>query len=571
MKTKIILFITLLVALLSVFAFAVSAEVPEWTAMQYLDEMADKATFGADGTKATATSRVMLAHEVTDETTGETTTVYTTYPAYYICKDSTSLTMTYTEINKYTGGITFAAKNVVRLEIPKGTVTLPNQVLKAEYYPSMQTVVVPEGVTTIGSYAFKVGDSYTSSLVSVELPSTLASIGSEAFYHCYGLTELIIPEGVTAIPDNMAINATGIERLVLPSTLISIGQKSFYGALCGELVIPEGCTTIKGWAFKQAGITKVTLPTSLVEENLGTYIFTECNSLKTVISYSPIIGDYMFTECTAIETVELYNTIKIGERGFFAAADKGSITSINFPEGLTTIEGYAISRSLATSFVLPSTLETIGQYAFQQSPNLESVVILGSTTGANMFNGCSKLSKLVFTEKFDTLGSSAFNGLPSSSTIFYTGSDYERMKTLMSSLTRVSKAKFSSYEAYKAGTHTTGDYLFIYDANLCEVGFDGNHVYTGNITPTFAGQKFLSSCDFGDFCTRCNQGQIIETLPALFVNKGYAYSGDSMLQGFAVNRELLSEYEGYLGNIKFAWLLLTVAQVQALIPQTASL
>lgn len=554
MKTKIILFITLLVALLSVFAFTVSAEVPEWTAMQYIDGMADKATFGADGTNATATSRVMLSHEVTDETTGETTTVYTTYPAYYVVKNSTAVGFSFTEINKYTGGITYAAQNVVRIEFPAGTLSTPDMVMKpASGFTALQTVVFPQGFTTIGAFTFKNNDKEDkSALISVEIPSTVTSIGEQAFYRCFYLTSLVIPEGITEIPSKMAYYATGLENLVLPSTLKIIGAHAFDGdgALCGDLVIPHGCTTIDGYSFRKTNVSSVSLPSTL--ESIGSEVFKACPSLEAVDSKSKIIGSYMFSDCPSLTTVHLENTVTVGAHAFYAATTSvGSITTLNLPDTITSIGDYAFARAKITSVVIPESVTTIGLGIFKQCIELESAVILCSTSSGEMFQNSSKLSKLVFTEKFDTLGSGAFTGLPSSSTIFYTGSDYERMKTLMSGLNRVSQAKYSSYESYKAGTHTTGTYMFIYDANLCEVGFDSNHVYTGNITPTFKGQKFLSSCDFGDFCTRCNQGQIVETLPALFVNKGYAYSGDSMLQGFAVNRELLSKYEGYLGNIKF--------------------
>lgn len=553
MKTKIILFITLLVALLSVFAFTVSAEVPEWTAMQYIDEMADKATFGADGTNATATSRVMLAHEVTDETTGEITTVYTTYPAYYVVKNSTAVGFSFTEINKYTGGITYAAKNVVRIEFPAGTLSTPDTVMKpASGFTALQTVVFPQGFTTIGAYTFKNNDNEDKSVLEyVEIPSTVTTIGEQAFYRCLKLKSLIIPEGVTEIPSKMAFYAGSISELYIPSTVTSIGTQAFYYALDGvKVTLPEKLVSIGEHAFKGSGVTEVCILSDL--QTLGTNIFDSSSLLTSVYCKSKTIGPYMFANCSSLTTVRLENTVTIGLHAFYASSTaNGSITTLNIPDTVTSIGNYAFARAKITSVVIPESVTTIGLGIFKQCTELESAVILCSTSSGEMFQNSSKLSKLVFTEKFDTLGSGAFSGLPSSSTIFYTGSDYSRMKTLMSSLNRVSQAKYSSYESYKAGTHTTGTYMFIYDANLCEVGFDSNHVYTGNITPTFAGQKFLSSCDFGDFCTRCSQGQIVETLPALFINKGYAYSGDSMLQGFAVNRELLSKYESYLGNIKF--------------------
>ncbi|MBR2444255.1 MAG: leucine-rich repeat domain-containing protein [Clostridia bacterium] len=553
MKTKIILFITLLVALLSVFAFTVSAEVPEWTAMQYLDDMADKATFGADGTNATATSRVMLAHEVTDETTGEITTVYTTYPAYYVVKNSTAVGFSFTEINKYTDGITYAAKNVVRIEFPNGTLSTPDTVMKpASGFTALQTVVFPQGFTTIGAYTFKNNDNEDKSVLEyVEIPSTVTTIGEQAFYRCLKLKSLIIPEGVTEIPSKMAFYAGSISELYIPSTVTSIGTQAFYYALDGvKVTLPEKLVSIGEHAFKGSGVTEVCILSDL--QTLGTNIFDSSSLLTSVYCKSKTIGPYMFANCSSLTTVRLENTVTIGLHAFYASSTaNGSITTLNIPDTVTSIGNYAFARAKITSVVIPESVTTIGLGIFKQCTELESAVILCSTSSGEMFQNSSKLSKLVFTEKFDTLGSGAFSGLPSSSTIFYTGSDYSRMKTLMSSLNRVSQAKYSSYESYKAGTHTTGTYMFIYDANLCEVGFDSNHIYTGDITPTFEGQKFLSSCDFGDFCTRCSQGQIIETLPALFINKGYAYSGDSMLQGFAVNRELLSKYESYLGNIKF--------------------
>jgi hypothetical protein len=96
MKNKICLIMLFAMLFVCVFAVAVSAEetdaVPEWPSeVTILDGMSDKATFGADG-KAGATSRVLLAN-------GDGT--YTAYPAYYICKNSTSLTITFDEIKKY--------------------------------------------------------------------------------------------------------------------------------------------------------------------------------------------------------------------------------------------------------------------------------------------------------------------------------------------------------------------------------------------------------------------------------------------------------------------------------------
>ncbi len=116
MKKKIFL-ITLLIALfVCAFAVAVSADdtIPEWPSeVTILDGMSDKATFGADG-KAGATSRVLMSD-------GKA------YPAYYIIKDSSTLGVSFDEINKNPTikalGITYSQASVVRLEVPNGIVT----------------------------------------------------------------------------------------------------------------------------------------------------------------------------------------------------------------------------------------------------------------------------------------------------------------------------------------------------------------------------------------------------------------------------------------------------------------
>ena len=182
MRNK-ILFVALMVAtLVCIFAMTVSAaEIPEWTEITVVDGMKDKGTFGADGTGG-ATSRVLMSDGIT-------------YPAYYICKDSGSLGISFTDLNAKTGK-EYAAENVVRIEIPKGTVTVSDALKLVNGYSALLTVVIPEGVTTISQYGFKTPDvkqNPFSPIISITLPSTLTTIGPQAFYGCNSLKELIIP------------------------------------------------------------------------------------------------------------------------------------------------------------------------------------------------------------------------------------------------------------------------------------------------------------------------------------------------------------------------------------------
>ena len=460
---KLILMALMTVMIACFFAFAVSAaEIPEWGEITVVDGMADKSVFGADGTVG-ATSRVLMSDGVT-------------YPAYYICKNSASVGISFTDLNKATGK-SYEAVNVVRIELPMGTTSTPMAVFKTENgYTALKTVSFPEGFTTLGSYTFKATDKVTSALVSVDLPSTLTSIEQFAFTYCNSLESLVIPEGITVIPNSMANYTTSLKTLVLPSTIITISESAFRSAdLSDGVVIPEGCTTIGSYAFKACGAKEVVIPSTI--EKLGNDIFRECASLVTVYCNSPIIAHQMFYDCDELQKVYLENTVTIDNYAFCNPnGGLSKIDTLNLPEGLTSIGTYAFTRSSLEELVLPSTLTTIGASAFIGSKTLTRLVVLGPILGESMFDGCSAVNELVLTEKFVTLSKNALANVSQTSFItYYTGADYERIKSVCSGTTRLSQGKYYTYEDYINENYTYNKFMVIYDVNLCVAAFEGVH------------------------------------------------------------------------------------------------
>ena len=173
-------------------------------------------------------------------------------------------------------------------------------------------VIIQEGITSIGSYAF---DSCTS-LTSIAIPEGVTSIGQGAFSGCSGLTGgLVIPEGVTSIDDSAFWGCSGLTSVSLPSKLTSIGGSAFAGcssltnvtlpssltsigisafagcsSLTGELVIPGKVTSIETFAFSGcSGLSSVSLPNKLT--SIGYAAFKDCTSLKYIqITGNLIIG-----------------------------------------------------------------------------------------------------------------------------------------------------------------------------------------------------------------------------------------------------------------------------------------
>ena len=118
-------------------------------------------------------------------------------------------------------------------------------------------LVIPDGVTSIGSRAFY----YCRGLTSVTIGSSVTSIGSSAFYDCSGLTSVTIGSSVTSIGSEAFSDCRGLTSVTIPNSVTSIGNYAFYGC---------------------SGLTSVTIPSSVT--SIGSNAFSSCNNLATVVS-----------------------------------------------------------------------------------------------------------------------------------------------------------------------------------------------------------------------------------------------------------------------------------------------
>ncbi len=138
------------------------------------------------------------------------------------------------------------------------------------------TVIVPEGVTAIGGYAF----AYNANVKKIVLPSTVTTLNGRAFRDTSAST-VVLNEGLENISYQAFRNASNVKSVEIPSSVKTISLEAFQNSGVTELVIPATVTTIEyGGLRDMKKLTKVTIEGNV---DIPVYAFRACTELRTVI------------------------------------------------------------------------------------------------------------------------------------------------------------------------------------------------------------------------------------------------------------------------------------------------
>jgi len=225
-------------------------------------------------------------------------------------------------------------------------------------------------------------------------------------------------------------------NVTIPDTVGGFAVKQIGGSVTYSVVGDSGDTTnysTDGYSFNsiQSTLTSVTIPEGVT--TIGSRAFYYCSVLTSIAIPNSVtsIGSIAFYNCYALASVTMGSGVsEVGESAFYQTpwysnlpdgvvyigktlyAYKGNMpvnTQIEVTAGTVTILAYVFSdRTNLTSVTIPSSVKTIGNYAFRNCYGLTSATLGGGSIGDGAFSGCTALKQVTMGNGVTTIGPQAF-------------------------------------------------------------------------------------------------------------------------------------------------------------------
>ena len=314
------------------------------------------------------------------------------------------------------------------------TITIPESITSIGDYAfsnckSLTSITIPNSVTSIGSGAF-----YNCSLItSISIPESVRSIGGSAFegtgyyndksnwengnvlyidnclmdantsmsgeytikdgtrllaggafYNCYKLTSITIPESVTSIGSRAFHLCTSLTSLVwnainCEDLNYDNNNYLFYSGYITSFTFGDNVEHIPAYLCKNMNnLLSITIPNSVT--SIGKGAFFGCSSLSSITIPNNVtsIGEYAFYDCSSLASVIIGNSVKsIGNDAFYNCS---FLTTITIPNSVTSIGNYVFSScSSLTSVTIPNSVTSIGYNPFYNCSALTSITLTAPT------------------------------------------------------------------------------------------------------------------------------------------------------------------------------------------------
>ena len=237
---------------------------------------------------------------------------------------------------------------------------------------------------------------YQNAIIKVEIGGGVNSIYNYAFFGCYALETISIPNTITNIGGSAFRYSCRLKSIVIPNGITTINDNTFRYACClSSISIPNTVASIENTVFQYCfDLESVTVPQgiTLFSEEL----FYGCNSLSSVIIPDEVteIGSNAFYNCYSLATVDVPDSvISIGENAFYGCY---CVSSAKVPHGVVTVNKSTYYGCYKVTYInIPSSVAEIGTNAFTcygvseiHFGSVTPPVLSGSNSFANIPTDC---------------------------------------------------------------------------------------------------------------------------------------------------------------------------------------
>lgn len=267
------------------------------------------------------------------------------------------------------------------------------------YYEAISRIVVAEGITHIGAYAFCWIDNAT----ALSLPDSLTTIGQDAFCS-FGGTEIIVPDKVTSIGDFAFNGCENLQTITLPAGLQSIGSCFIE---CDTLETINFKGTMEQWLICGGGESTFPVTAKVTCAKGGT--LREGGKCGDNLTWTLDSSGTL----TISGTGDMENYASGTSRGTDPAPwayASSMIRSVEIGSGVTSIGSYALVDTNITSLTIPGSVTTIGNYGAYHNRYLAELTLNEGlrSIGKGAFSWSKRLTTLTIPDGVTTIGEEAF-------------------------------------------------------------------------------------------------------------------------------------------------------------------